>query len=103
MRLGRYLRSVRLVLNTLLFALPALGNITLLMYIVMYVFAMIGMTLFAGMLYSGNCAVSKHANFDEIYLSILSLYRFATGAAAWCLVTPLWLSMAEAPRVRRMN
>ena len=42
LRLGKYSKSFRLLLATLKFGFPALCNIVLLLYIVLYVFAMLG-------------------------------------------------------------
>ena len=53
----------------------------------------LGVLLYGGLALSSALYGQRHA------LSLV--LTFATGAAAWCLVTPLWLSMAEAPHVRR--
>ncbi len=83
-RLGKYSRSIRLLVATLSFGAPALMNITLVLWVVLYIFAMIGMVLFGGMVHSGSCAVSKHANFDNAYMSVQTIFRLATGDSWSC-------------------
>ena len=46
---------------------------------------MLVVSLVAGSLWSGECGISQHANFDQIYLSVLTLFRLATGDAWACL------------------
>merc|ERR1740130_231958 len=89
LRLGKYSKSFRLLLATLKFGFPALCNIVLLLYIVLYVFAMLGMVLFGGMTVDGDdpltgvstasSGVSKHANFNSVYMSMQTVFRLATG------------------------
>ena len=54
----------------------------LLLYIVLYVFAMLGMVLFGGMTVDGPWAssgISRHANFDTVPMSFQTVFRLATG------------------------
>jgi hypothetical protein len=84
LRLGKSIRSFRLLLLTLVFAAPAFFNILFMMYIVMYVFAMVGMVLMGGITPVGDCRVSQHANFDSIWIAMETLFRFATGDGWSC-------------------
>jgi len=84
LRLARKLRSVRMLLLTLVFSAPAMANITMLLYIIIYVFSMFGMTLLGGALWGSYCGISQHANFDQIYLAVLTLFRIATGDSWSC-------------------
>jgi hypothetical protein len=79
LRLGRYSRSVRMLTLTLKFGAPALLNITLVLFIMLYIFAMLGMTLFGGILWSDGASISKHANFDTVWMSLQTVFRLATG------------------------
>ena len=82
LRLGKYSKSFRLLLATLKFGFPALCNIVLLLYIVLYVFAMLGMVLFGGMTVDGpgaNSGISRHANFDSVAKSLQTVLRLSTG------------------------
>ena len=83
LRLGKYSKSFRLLLATLKFGFPALCNIVLLLYIVLYVFAMLGMVLFGGMTVAdaatASSGVSKHANFNSVAMSMQTVFRLATG------------------------
>ena len=84
LRLAQRSRSFRKLLLTLRLGLPSLLNITLLLAIFIYWFAMLGMILLGGALPSNECGVSRHANFDAVFISLLALYRFATGDAWAC-------------------
>ena len=79
-RLARYSRSVRQLLLTVLFGLPDLVNISCVFYVFIYVCSVLGMTLFSGMELSGE-GVDQHANFNNIYISMQTVFRFVTGDA----------------------
>jgi hypothetical protein len=49
------------------------------LFIVMYIFAMLGMTLFGGIEWEDGAAISKHANFDTAWMSMQTVFRLATG------------------------
>ena len=79
LRLGKYSKSFRLLLATLKFGFPALCNIVLLLYIVLYVFAMLGMVLFGGMTVAdeatASSGISKHANFNSVAMSMQTVRK----------------------------
>ena len=83
LRLARYSRSVRQLLLTLLFGMPDLINILGVVYVVMYVFSIAGMTIFSGMILKpfpqGGPGYDHHANFNNIYLSMQTVFQLLTG------------------------
>ena len=85
-RIFRVLRVVRLMegletakrlLDTLVLTLPGIINITLLLVLVLFIYAVLGMQLFAKTQY--NESYSVHTNFRTFESSLLALVRFATG------------------------
>jgi hypothetical protein len=85
-RIGRVLRLVRFspglsrLLRTLIISLPSLGNVAGLLFLVIYVFAIIAMNLFSGMRYGGlNFFNRNDANFDSFHISYMLLFRAMTG------------------------
>jgi hypothetical protein len=85
-RIFRVLRVVRLMegldtakrlLDTLVYTLPGIINISLLLLLMLFIYAVLGMQLFAKTQYNGNYSV--HANFRTFPNSLLTLVRFATG------------------------
>ncbi|XP_039379426.1 sodium channel protein type 5 subunit alpha-like isoform X6 [Mauremys reevesii] len=92
-RIGRILRLVRAAkgIRTLLFALmmslPALFNIGLLLFLVMFIYAIIGMTYFAYVkLESG---IDDMFNFQTFANSMLCLFQITTSAGWDGLLSPI--------------
>jgi hypothetical protein len=85
-RIFRVLRVVRLMegletakrlLDTLMLTLPGILNISLLLMLILFIYAVLGMQLFAKTAYNGS--YSTHSNFRTFENSLLTLVRFATG------------------------
>jgi hypothetical protein len=85
-RIFRVLRVVRLMegletakrlLDTLVLTLPGIINISLLLLLMLFIYAVLGMQLFAKTQYNGSYSI--HANFRTFPNSLLTLVRFATG------------------------
>lgn len=85
-RVGRLLRllqkfpRLRKLFETIISALPSMGNVTALLLLVLFVETIIAMELFGDVLPSGNRAgISEHANFRSFWSGFLLLFRGLTG------------------------
>lgn len=82
-RIARLLRlmngteSINQLFNTLLMTLPGLGNIAALLFLLFFIYAVMGVQLFAKVQY--NNALNEHANFRDFGTAMISLLRFSTG------------------------
>ncbi|XP_051624243.1 sodium channel protein type 5 subunit alpha-like [Manacus candei] len=92
-RIGRILRLIRKArgLQTLLFALlmslPALVNIGLLLFLIMFIYAVVGMANFACLPWEGG--IDNIFNFQTFSGSILCLFQITTSAGWDSLLAPL--------------
>mmetsp|Transcript_16867 Transcript_16867/g.20811 ORF Transcript_16867/g.20811 Transcript_16867/m.20811 type:complete len:364 (+) Transcript_16867:484-1575(+) len=74
--------GILLIRNTLITALPSIMNILVLLFIVLFMFAVLGMELFgAAILQSGSefLQINDYANFSTFGRSLMTLFRMATG------------------------
>lgn len=83
-RIFRALRraeSVTRLLDTLVGALPAVANVFGLLGLLIYIYALLGMSFFGNVAYDSgpNQAVNAHANFHSFYCAFITLFRFTTG------------------------
>merc|ERR1712166_821800 len=82
-RVGRVLRllrgapTLRLLFNTFVVSLPSLVNVGALFVLVLFIYAVMGLQLFAKVRHNGS--LDEDANFMTFGHSILTLMRFATG------------------------
>jgi hypothetical protein len=82
-RIARLLRlmngteKINQLLNTLLLTLPGLGNIAALLFLLFFIYGVMGVQLFAKIQYSGS--LNSHTNFRNFGTALLSLLRFSTG------------------------
>nr|XP_020826260.1 sodium channel protein type 11 subunit alpha isoform X4 [Phascolarctos cinereus] len=92
-RIGRILRLVRAAkgIRTLLFALmmslPSLFNIGLLLFLVMFIYAIIGMTNFSQVKYEAG--IDDMFNFRTFGNSMLCLFQITTSAGWDALLSPM--------------
>ncbi|CAM9841905.1 unnamed protein product, partial [Laminaria digitata] len=77
LRLVRGLESMAQLFNTLLLTLPSLGNVGALLCLLFFIYAAMGVQLFAKVGLAG--AVSEQANFQSFWDSMVLLLRFSTG------------------------
>eukprot|EP00892_Ulva_mutabilis_P001295 jgi/Ulvmu1/11166/UM072_0002.1 len=70
-------KGLRTLLQTLVFSLPALVNVGSVFFLFMFIFAIMGMSLFGG-IRQGEF-LNRRANFDSIGTSLLVLFRMSTG------------------------
>ncbi|KAM9572879.1 sodium channel protein type 5 subunit alpha-like [Guaruba guarouba] len=87
LRLIRQARGIRALLFALLMSLPALFNIGLLLFLVMFIYAVVGMTNFACLGWEGG--IDNLFNFQTFDSSILCLFQITTSAGWDGLLTPL--------------
>jgi len=82
-RLGRVLRlinraaSLRMIFNTFLITLPALGNIGMLLLLIAFIYSILGVELFAYVKFQDNITID--ANFATFSTSFMTLFRCSTG------------------------
>ena len=82
-RVGRLLRlinrmeSMKQLFKTLLLTVPALCNITALLFLLFFIFAVVGMQLFGKIEYYDT--IDEHVNFRTFWRSVITLLRFSTG------------------------
>ena len=82
-RLGRVLKlinraeNLRMIFNTFLITLPSLASIGLLLFIVIFIYTIMGNQNFAYIKHQNN--IDRNANFEGLFYSILTLFRVSTG------------------------
>lgn len=92
-RIGRALRlikaakGIRKLLFALIISLPALFNIGALLFLIMFIYAIIGMTSFGNLKHSA--VLSDVANFETFGNSMLLLFRLCTSAGWNDVLEPL--------------
>ncbi|NXU57596.1 SCN5A protein, partial [Turnix velox] len=87
LRLIRRARGIRTLLFALLMSLPALFNIGLLLFLVMFIYAIVGMTNFACLGWEGG--IDNLFNFQTFDGSMLCLFQITTSAGWDGLLVPL--------------
>ncbi|KAJ0412146.1 hypothetical protein ATCC90586_005759 [Pythium insidiosum] len=78
-RLVKASKSIRQILLTLYIALPGLSNITSILFLMMFIYATMGVQIFSKVALHGN--IDQHANFQGFWTAFLFLLRAATGEA----------------------
>lgn len=87
MRIGRLLRVMRfakklqIIFKTLIEAAPSMISLGMLLLLVMFMYAIIGMKMFGFVNISEQSTVNYHVNFQNFITSFLTLFRSATGEA----------------------
>jgi len=82
-RIGRLLRlingapSIKKMFDTLIMTLPGLANVAAVVFLLFFIFAVIGVQLFAPVAYHES--LSPHANFRTFGMAFMTLLRFSTG------------------------
>ncbi|NWR70490.1 SCN5A protein, partial [Centropus unirufus] len=88
LRLIRKARGIRTLLFALLMSLPALFNIGLLLFLIMFIYAIVGMTNFACLGWEGG--IDNLFNFQTFFSSMLCLFQITTSAGWDGLLVPLF-------------
>ncbi|XP_064494952.1 sodium channel protein type 5 subunit alpha-like [Pseudopipra pipra] len=87
LRLVRKARGIRTLLFALLMSLPALVNVGLLLFLIMFIYAIVGMANFACLPWEGG--IDNIFNFQTFSGSILCLFQITTSAGWDSLLAPL--------------
>jgi len=99
-RLVQSLKNLRALINTLIISLPSLFNIGMLLCLMVFIYAIIGVQQFAKVAHFD--AIGPHANFESFPVAFLTLARSVTGEnwngmmynlaeqTEGCVVDPKW-------------
>ncbi|XP_054027249.1 sodium channel protein type 5 subunit alpha-like [Dryobates pubescens] len=102
LRLIRRARGIRTLLFALLMSLPALFNIGLLLFLVMFIYAIVGMANFACVGWEGG--IDNLFNFQTFDSSMLCLFQITTSAGWDSLLVPVLKSSNScAPNLNLTN
>ncbi|CAF1490715.1 unnamed protein product [Adineta ricciae] len=82
LRLLKMAKGIQALIDTVIEAFPQVGNLSLLFFLIFFIFAALGVELFGKI----HCTdeqpcegLNKHANFQNFGVALLTLYRVATG------------------------
>lgn len=78
-RIIKRAKGLRQLIQTLTFSLPALLNVGLLMLLLFFLYAILGMNLLSHIKIQNNGGLSDHVNFKSFFTALLTLFRMATG------------------------
>ncbi|NXC41524.1 SCN4A protein, partial [Penelope pileata] len=102
LRLVKRARGIRTLLFALLMSLPALFNVGLLLFLVIFIYAIVGMTNFACLGWEGG--INDIFNFQTFESSILCLFQITTSAGWDGLLIPVLKEPAScAPNLDLVN
>ncbi|XP_058513015.1 sodium channel protein type 11 subunit alpha [Ochotona princeps] len=87
LRLVRAARGIRTLLFALMMSLPSLFNIGLLLFLVMFIYAILGMNFFSEV--SPQSGIDDILNFQTFYNSMLCLFQITTSAGWDSLLSPM--------------
>ncbi len=82
LRVGRALRLIKqaktlqMMFMTLYYSVPSLLNVGALIFILMFIYSIIGMNLFGGLEYEGG--IHQYTNFDTFPTAMQTMYRIGT-------------------------
>eukprot|EP00197_Chlamydomonas_leiostraca_P007141 CAMPEP_0202863718 /NCGR_PEP_ID=MMETSP1391-20130828/4242_1 /ASSEMBLY_ACC=CAM_ASM_000867 /TAXON_ID=1034604 /ORGANISM="Chlamydomonas leiostraca, Strain SAG 11-49" /LENGTH=470 /DNA_ID=CAMNT_0049543381 /DNA_START=24 /DNA_END=1433 /DNA_ORIENTATION=+ len=76
-KLARRARNLRIMVSTLVWSAPAIFNIGSVLFLVMFIYAIAGMTLFGNVKLQAN--LDQHANFQTFPSAMLMMFRMLTG------------------------
>lgn len=77
-KLIKTMKGLRSLLTTLFFSLPALGNVGMLLFLVVYIFAVLGMNLFGKVVHDKDGYLTEITNFENVWRAMLLLFRVLT-------------------------
>ena len=78
LRLVEFAKGIRQLLWALMISLPALFNVGTLLFMVMFIYAIMGMSAFGHVKRAGE--LNDTVNFETFFSSLLLLFRLATGS-----------------------
>lgn len=68
-----------MIFQTFLVTIPAMLNVAILLSLLLYIYSVTGMQLFAHVKYNGPYQLDGKINFSNIQYSMLTMFRVATG------------------------
>jgi hypothetical protein len=77
LRLVKRAKSLKIIFETFIITIPALANVGGLLLLLLYLYSIIGVSLFAPVKLQSS--LNSHANFKSFYLSFTTLFRTSTG------------------------
>ena len=77
LKLFRRFKSLKIIFQTFLVSLPALANVGSLLFLLLYIYSILGMFLFAEIM--PNYPLDTNLNFRSIGYSLLTMIRVSTG------------------------
>ena len=77
LRLVKRAKSLNIIFETFLITIPALANIGGLLLLLLYLYSIVGVSLFAEVKLQNS--LNSHSNFQTFYKSFLTLFRASTG------------------------
>ena len=78
-----HLRGIRQLIFTAIKSAPALGNVCLILFLIIFIYAILGMTIFQHVRF--NKGLDKVVNFQTFWSSVGVLFRIST-AAGWNVI-----------------
>ena len=78
-RLIKRARALNVLFQTLLVTLPSIGNISALLFLLLFIYSVMGVQLFAPVMWQAN--LNAHANYQSFGRAMLTLFRATTGEA----------------------
>jgi len=75
-KLLRRSRSIRILLFTFVQSIKALPYVMLLMWMLFFVFAIVGMQLFGNIALDPETAINRHNNFRNVLQAFMMLFRY---------------------------
>ena len=104
-RIGRLIRLVRgapklrELINTLILTLPALGNISAVLFLLYFIYAVMGVQLFAKIKLGD--ALNEQANFRDFGAAMMMLFRSATGENWNVIISNLAITNEKLNMIKR--
>eukprot|EP00743_Colponemidia_sp_Colp-15_P005327 GILK01005729.1.p1 GENE.GILK01005729.1~~GILK01005729.1.p1 ORF type:complete len:1755 (-),score=280.80 GILK01005729.1:102-5366(-) len=89
MKLLNTAKSFRTLFLTFISSLPSLANIGILLFLFIYIYAVLGVNLFSTVMYRDN--LNRHANFRSFGSALQTMFRCATGEGWDDIMTDLML------------
>ncbi|CAM9780756.1 unnamed protein product [Chrysoparadoxa australica] len=89
-RVVRGAKSLQTLIDTIISNLPGMLNISALLFLLIFCYAIVGMNLFATVMLQEE--LNEHANFQSFGSSFLTLFRMSTGEAWNTIMHELFLS-----------
>ena len=89
LRLMLFFRPIRVVFDTLIISLPQLINVSVLMFLVLFIFAMLGTSLYSETKFQAK--LGPHSNFRSFSSSSKLIYQILVGEEWQDLMTECWI------------